>query len=73
MDEVVSHKEQRLVVDPGQRVGKTIAKIEMGAVSAAAPISSVCLSCDPRLLGSYRLNSDIRKANKFIQVCRKFS
>ena len=50
MDEIVADKEQRLVVDPCQRVGKAIAEIELGAVATNAPIQSLSLSCKSDLL-----------------------
>ena len=58
VDEVVAHKEQWFVVSFRQRVGKAVAEIEVGAVSAAAPVLSTSFTANSRLLSGDRFDDD---------------
>lgn len=67
VDEVVSHKKQWFVVGLRQRVGKTIAKVEVSAVPAAAPISSTSFTADSRLLSGDRFDDDFEICDQAIK------
>ena len=68
MIEIVAFEEQRFTGRPCERVGKTIAEIQFGGMSAAFSEVAIGLARNPRLNLSHWLDDDLCLPDKIVKT-----
>lgn len=67
MNEIIALEEQRLTGRPCERVGKTIAKIQFGGMSATFSEIAIRLTCNSRVNFCHGLNDDLCLLDEIIE------
>ena len=68
MDEVVAFEEQRFAFDACESVGKAIAEVQVGSVTAAAAVVAVGLAGDSGLIGGEGLDQNVCRFENGIEA-----